>query len=185
MASRYQIVGYVIVTRDGMIANADGVMPPEMIVEADQRHFEQELDTVAAVVHGRHSQEHFARSAQRHRLVATRRVAGLAPHPDNPNALLWNPAAVAHETALQALGVTGGRIGIIGGTGIFGLFLPWYDAFYLTRADDVTLPGGRPVFPDVPRETPEQILQRHGLYPDASHVLDPVRGTSLVVWSRR
>ncbi|MBZ0140609.1 MAG: dihydrofolate reductase [Pseudorhodoplanes sp.] len=184
MASGYLFVGFVIVSRDGMIADAAGVMPPDMIVAADQRQFERELDTVAAVIHGRHSQEHFARSPERRRLVATRGVAGLAPHPDNRLALLWNPAGIPAEAALQALGVGGGRVAIIGGTELFGLFLPRYDAFYLSRADDVSLPGGRPVFPEVPRETPEQVLRRHGLYPNASRILDPARGTRLVIWSR-
>ena len=43
------------------------------------------------------------------------------------------------------------------------MFLDRYDVFYLSRAPDVRLPGGRPVFPDVPARVPEEVLVSHGL----------------------
>jgi dihydrofolate reductase len=184
MPSPYCIEGFAIVSADGMLAGADGIMPPALLIEGDQAFFERGLDQTAAVIHGRHSQEEQPHSAERLRLVATRAVETLAPHPSNPKALLWNPAATPFEDGLRALGVTSGRIGIIGGTDIFGLFLPRYDLFHLSRAGTVRLPGGRPVFPRVPLQSPEDILRRHGLEPGPSHVFDRGKDASVVTWQK-
>jgi hypothetical protein len=183
--SPYRIEGFAMVSADGMLAGADGVMPPELLIEGDQAFFEKGLDRVAAVIHGRNSEEKQPRSGERQRLIATHSVQTLTPHPTNPRALLWNPATQPFDEGLRALNVTGGPIGILGGTSIFGLFLPHYDTFYLSRAGLVRLPGGRPVFPQVPELTPEDVLQEYGLKPDAVHVFDSGREASLVTWRRR
>ena len=39
-----RIEGYAIVSADGMLADARGVMPPQLINEADQRFFQRGLD---------------------------------------------------------------------------------------------------------------------------------------------
>ena len=41
-----------------------------------------------------------------------------------------------------ALGVPDGSLAVIGGTEVFGMFLPDYDVFHLTRAPGVWLPDG-------------------------------------------
>jgi hypothetical protein len=64
------------------------------------------------------------------------------------------------------------------------MFLPDYDVFHLTRAPDVRLPGGRPVFPQVPQRTPEEVLASHGLAPGAPRLLDLASGVSVVSWHR-
>ena len=77
-------------------------------------------------------------------------------------------------------------LGVIGGTDTFGLFLDiGYDAFHLTRADRVRLPGGRPVFPQVPAVTPEEVLTRHGMVPGPSQLLDAEADVTLVTWVRQ
>ncbi len=178
-----RIEGYAIVSADGMLANAAGVMPPELKIEADQRFFHGSLERADAVVHGRHSHEGGPKASVRPRLIVTRRVVAIAPHPDNPKAVLWNPAGAAFEDAWGALGIPGGVLAVIGGTEIFGLFLGiGYDAFYLTRADHVHLPGGRPVFPEVPALTPEEVLRRRGLRPGPKRVLDAEKDVILVTW---
>jgi dihydrofolate reductase len=178
------VIGYAIVSADGMIADAAGTMPPQIINEADQRFFAQGLDEADVVVHGRNSQEPYPSAARRQRLVVTRRVPALAPHPTNPKAQLWNPEGATLEEACQALGVSDGTVAIIGGTEVFGLFLPRYDVFHLTRAERATIPGGRPVFPGIPPQTPEGLLQRHGLRPSPPRILDAEAGVSLVTWRR-
>src|SRR4051794_27378617 len=145
-----QIEGYAIISEDGMLADASRVMPDSLKFEADARFFEAGLDAADVVVHGRHSQEQQARSRLRRRLRVTSRVAALAPHPSNPKALLWNPAGATFDAALAALGAPGATVGVIGGTEVFDLFLGRFDIFHLTRAPNVRLPGGRPVFSDVP-----------------------------------
>ena len=89
--------------------------------------------------------------------------------------------------AAARLGPTAGRgpvIAIIGGPEVFALFLDRYDVFHLSRVPGVRLPGGRPVFPEVPARTPEEVLAAHGLVPDPRQVLDPQKGLTLVNWRR-
>jgi dihydrofolate reductase len=167
-----------------MLANAAGMMPDELQFEADQRFFERGLDGVDVVAHGRHSQEQQPHSAGRRRLILTRQVPALAPDPANDKAVLWNPAGAPFEQAWAAFGLPRGSLGVIGGTDVFGLFLDRYDVFYLTRAPNVTLPGGRPVFPSVPRLTPEQVLAEHGFRGDAPEMLDRENEVTLVSWRR-
>ena len=78
-----------------------------------------------------------------------------------------------------------GTVGVIGGTEVFGLFLDRYDIFYLSRAPGVHLPGGRPVFPEVPTKTPEDVLAHHGLAPGRRQILDMDKGLAVVSWERK
>lgn len=173
-----------MVSADGMLADAHGVMPPSMLVEADQAFFEHGLDRADVVVHGRNSQEDQRNSPNRRRVILTRAVPSLAPDPANPNAVLWNPAGASFEEALAAAGATRGTVAVIGGTDVFGLLLPYIDAFHLSRIDDMRLPRGRPVFPQVPERTPEQVLAAAGMRPGARRVLDAARQATLVTWER-
>jgi dihydrofolate reductase len=179
-----RIEGYAIVSEDGMLANAAGIMPDSLKFEADQRFFERGLNGVDVVVHGRHSHEKQPRSYLRRRLIVTRQVPAIAADPSNEKALFWNPAGASFEEALALLGTPEGRIGVIGGTEVFGMFLDRYDVFHLSRAPDVRLPGGRPVFPDVPTRTPEEVLVSHGLDRSRRQVLDPAKGLAIVSWRR-
>ena len=185
MIGALRIEGFAIVSIDGMLADRAGHMPDALKIEADQRFFAESLDQVAAVVHGRHSHEGQPNSPRRRRLILTRRVSGIEPDPENPLARLWNPAGASFTAACAALGVEKGTVAIIGGTDVFGLFLDiGYDAFHLSRANRVRLPGGRPVFPQVPGQTPEEVLASHGLHPGERRVLDEMADASLVSWTR-
>ena len=179
-----RIEGYAIVSEDGMLANAAGIMPDTLKFEADHDFFEHGLDGVEAVVHGRHSNERQPRSYLRRRLIVTRRVPTVEADPSNEKALFWNPAGASFEQALAALGASGGRVAIIGGTDVFEMFLDRYDVFFLSRAPGVRLLGGRPVFPGVPARTPEDVLANHGLTPGPRQMLDPARDVAGVGWRR-
>ena len=68
---------------------------------------------------------------------------------------------------------------------MFGLFLPRYDAFHLTRAENARIPDGRPVFPEVgPNATPEDVLAGHGLRAGPQRALDAGAGIILTTWQR-
>ena len=178
-----RIEGYAIISADGMIADAAGVQPPGLMVKADQGFFHRGLDRAAAVAHGKHSAEGGADGASRKRLILTRSIPSLAPHPQIARALLWNPAGASLEQAWQALDAGDGILAVIGGTDTFGLFLEiGYDAFHLTRAHRARLPGGRPVFPGVPGRTPEEMLAGHGLKPGPTEVLDAAADVTMVTW---
>jgi dihydrofolate reductase len=179
------IVGYVIVSSDGMIADANGVMPASIRNDADQHFFQDGLDRAALIVQGKHSHEGGPRAARRKRLIVTRQVATTAPTQAYPNALLWNPAGATLEEAAAAIGAGDGPVAVIGGTEVFTLFLPRYDTFYLSHAPRARLPGGQPVFSEVgPHTTPEDVLARHGLKPGPRRDLDPVAGVFMVTWER-
>lgn len=185
MIGLLRIEGFAIVSLDGMLADRNGHMPDTLKVEADQRFFDSSLDRMAAVVHGRHSHEGQTNSPRRRRLIVTRTISAVEPDPKNPIARLWNPAGASFAAACAALGVVEGTVAIIGGTEVFGLFLDLgYDAFHLSRAGKVRLPGGRPVFPQVPAQTPEDLLASRGLRPGERRVLDAQAEASLVTWTR-
>ena len=97
-----RIEGFAIVSQDGMLANAAGIMPESLKFTADQRFFEAGLDAVDVVVHGRHSHEQQPHSALRRRLILSRRVPAIAADPANEKALIWNPAGASFEEALAA-----------------------------------------------------------------------------------
>jgi dihydrofolate reductase len=147
MIGAFRIEAYVIASADGMLGGVSGIQPASLHFEADQRHFREGLDHADVVVNGRHSAEGDPKAMRRRRLVVTRQVASLAPDPDNPNARLWNPAGASLEAACAALGLEAGTVAVIGGPQVFTLFLKLgYDCFHLSRAINVRLPGGLPVF---------------------------------------
>jgi dihydrofolate reductase len=181
----HRIEGYVIVSADGMIADALGVMPDAIHNDADQKFFQDSLDRAAVLVHGRHSHEGGPRAARRKRIIVTRQIAATAPDPAHPHSLLWNPTGVPLEQAMAELDVGDGPIAIIGGTDVFSMFLPRYDIFHLSRAANAKIPGGRPVFHEVgPNATPEDVLTRHGLHPGPRRDLDAAAGVSMTTWER-
>jgi len=171
---RFRIRGYAIASADGMIADRTGLMPNVLKLQADQRFFEEALEGADVVVHGRMSHEGQANSPRRRRLTLTRRIAAVAPDPNNPNGRLWNPAGASLEQACAEVGCDGGTIAVLGGSAAYSMFLPiGYDNFYLTRAINVRLPGGMPVFVEGHLGcTPEQLLTRFGLKPGQTQRLD-------------
>lgn len=184
MSSPYRIEGYAIVSSNGMIADADGDMPPSLHHEADQEFFYAGLDAAAVVVHGRHSKERDAKAKGRKRVMVTRAVPTAAPDPANPLAWFWNPDGAELSEALHGLNIYGGVVAIIGGTQVFGLFLErGYDAFHLTTAAKSLLPGGRPVFPGIPPQTPSRLLSAKGLAPGRTEHLDGSAHLTLVTWT--
>jgi hypothetical protein len=179
-----RIEGFVIVSADGMLANADHVMPDELKFEGDKNFFTAALDRADLIVHGRHSYEEQPNSPRRKRVVLTRKVDALAPDPSNPNGTLWNPAGASFEAACDRAGVRSGTIAIIGGPPLFGMFMDRYDTFWLSQAPRVRLPGGEPCFPGVPARSPQDILAAHGLRAGKPQILDPAHDVTVTPWRR-
>ena len=181
---RLLVEGYVIVSAEGMLANADHVMPDELKFEGDKAFFTAALDRADLIVHGRHSYEDQPNSPQRKRLVATRTIRTIAPDPANPNGTLWNPAGASFEAACDQAGVADGTVAIIGGPVIFGMFLDRYDTFWLSQAPHVRMPDGEACFPGVPTQSPQQILAAHGLKAGEIRMLDAAHDVRVTPWSR-
>ena len=183
-APAVRVDGFVIVSADGMLANADRVMPDKLKFEGDKQFFTAALDRADLIVHGRHSHEGQPNSPRRKRLIVTRRTGSIAPDPSNPRATLWNPAGASFEAACDYAGVRSGTIAIIGGPEVFAMFLDRYDTFWLSLAPRVRLPGGEPCFPGVPEHSPQEILATHGLKAGESQILDVADAVSVTPWRR-
>jgi hypothetical protein len=95
MSGPAAIIGFAIVSEDGMLADANGVMPDALKLDADQKYFADGMDRVQVSIHGRHSQEQQPHSPLRHRITVTTRIGSIAPDGDNPKGILWNPAGAA------------------------------------------------------------------------------------------
>ena len=184
MTPLLRIEGYVILSANGMLADANHVMPPELKFEGDQRFFNDALDNANLVVHGRNSGEEQPNSPKRTRIILTRSVKALTPDPSNPKATLWNPAGASFDAACERAGVTSGLAAIIGGPTVFGLFLDRFDTFWLSFAPHVRIPGGEPGLPGVPARTPQQVLAAHGLHAAETRVLDAANDVSVTAWRR-
>jgi hypothetical protein len=178
------IEGFVIVSADGMLADARHVMPDTLKFDGDKAFFSAALDRADLVVHGRNSFEDQPNSPKRMRLILTHAVSALAPDPNNPKAALWNPQGASFEQACEFAGVPLGTAAIIGGPNVFGMFLDRYDTFWLSQASRVRLPGGKPCFPGVPQRSPQDILAAHGLRPGEPLTLDAANDVSVTPFRR-
>ncbi len=183
-APALRIDGYVIVSADGMLANADRVMPAELKFKGDKQFFTAALDRADLIVHGRNSFEDQPNSPLRKRIVVTRRIGAVAPDPSNPKATFWNPAGASFEAACAFAGVRSGTVAIIGGPDVFEMFMDRYDTFWLSQAPRVRLPGGEPCFPGVPERSPQEILTAHGMMAGEAQILDRADDVSATPWRR-
>jgi dihydrofolate reductase len=179
-----RIEGYVIVSADGMLANADRVMPDELKFEGDKQFFTAALDRADLIVHGRRSYEDQPNSPNRKRIILTRDVDAIAPDPGNPKATLWNPVGASFEAACERAGVRSGSVAIIGGPDVFEMFMDRYDTFWLSQAPRVRLPGGEPCFPGVPARSPQEVLAAHGMKAGEPQILDAAEDVSVTPWRR-
>jgi hypothetical protein len=179
-----RIEGYVIVSADGMLADARNIMPDELKFEGDKAFFTAALDRADLILHGRNSYEDQPNSPRRRRIFLTRKIAAIAPDPANPKSTLWNPAGASFDAACKHAGVTDGTVAVIGGPGVFGMFMDRYDTFWLSVAPHVRLPSGEACFPGVPARSPQQILAAHGLHADKPQMLDPADDVRVTPWRR-
>jgi len=56
--------------------------------------------------------------------------------------------------------------------------------FYLSRVAGVRLPGGLPIFREVPARTPEAVLAAHGLVKPECELVDAGQGLTITGWRR-
>ncbi len=176
--------GYVIVSREGCLADARHMMPDRLKFDADAAFFSSGLDRAALIVHGRNSYEDQPNSPRRRRVVLTHRVDAVAPDPSEPNWTLWNPAGASFAQACDAAGVHAGTIAVIGGPAVFAMFFGQYDTFWLSQAHRVHLPDGIGAFPGVPEQSAQAVLAASGLKAGERRVLDAVHDVDVTAWVR-
>lgn len=164
MIEGLSIEGYAIVSRDGMLAGADGLMPNSLKFDADQQFLDEALDAAALLVHGAKSHEAQGNSHKRKRLLLTRSAGAFSDRPIEPNVWRWNPKATPFAQVCETLSVRSGVVAILGGTAAYDMFLPHYAKFHLALAAKIELPGGVPVFSAVrDGNPPASVLLEAGL----------------------
>jgi hypothetical protein len=178
-----EIHGYAIVSDDDMIAAADGLTPVSLRNEADWSYYQSAQARSALIVFGRHSHEFEPNVRGERRLVISQGAGGIEKRAD---AWWWNPAHASWDVVRKMV-APGGEVAVCGGQGAFDLFLNiGYDAFHLSRAHGVRLPGGRAVFSACDRGvSAEAVLDRAGLRVSETIPLDPDHGVGMKVWRRR
>jgi dihydrofolate reductase len=177
----HPVVGHAIVTADGMIADAQGLMPPPLRNEADWALFQAALDRASIVVVGSLGHRRHPNPGRR-RLVFTSAVETFEADPADPLTTLFNPATVAIATVLDAIDLPGGAIAVTGGRRVFDHFLALYDSFMLAEVGGSVLPGGVPCFST---GHPRTVLAAAGLLPGDRAAIDPANGVDLTRWSSR
>jgi hypothetical protein len=174
----HPVVGHAIVSADGMIADARGLMPQRLINEADWKLFQAALDDAAIVVlgsagHRRH------RNPGRRRLVFTSSVHKNGPDGGDALAVLYNPDGQAVSDVLATLRLGEGAIAVTGGRRVFDHFLRQYDEFLLAEVADFVLPGGTACFSD---GHPRTVLAATGLTPVECTIIDQANSVTLTRW---
>lgn len=181
--SRVEIHGYAIVSDNDRIADAQGHTPDVLRNDADWAYFQAELNRSDVTVLGRLGHEANPNPRGRLRIVLSSSSRGIERRPDG---WWWNPQTLSWSEAIRTVLPHGGRVAVPGGRQVFDLFLKHgYDAFHLTRAEGVVVPGGVPVFSSCENGiSAETLLSGAGLNPGSKQVLDPAGPVSLVVWRR-
>lgn len=180
----YEVHGYAIVSGDGMIADASGKMPAELMNDADWAYFQSELDRSHLVLVGRRSHEAAPSTGRRRRVVMSTSVASLE---EREFAWWWNPATIPLSDVLSRLLPSGGRVAVPGGQAVFDLLsnLNAFDAFHLSSAASVRLPGGWPAFSaQAAGLTLEEVFRKQGLRLSSTRTIDPQGPVILQVWRR-
>jgi hypothetical protein len=180
----FRFNGYVIVSADGMLADASGVMPDSLKFPGDLAFFTAGLDRADLIVHGKNSFEDQPNSPKRKRVIVSRSIETVGPDPENDKATLWNPAGASFEDACAEAGIDAGTVAVIGGPIIFEMFFDRMDVFWLSQAPHVRLPDGEGCFPGIPERTPQQILASHGLVASEVRVLDTDHNVTVTAWRR-
>ena len=176
----FEIEGHAIVSADGIIADAGGLMPAPLRNDADWAIFQAALDRASVVVVGRLGHRRHPNPGRR-RLVFTGSVEGVEADPADPLAILFNPAGATLEDALRFGGIRPGVIAVTGGTRVFDHFLGLYDRFALAEVEPYVLPGGTPCFT---AGHPRTALAASGLEPGGRRDIDPTSAVALTIWQR-
>ena len=177
-----EIAGYAIVSDDDRIAGADGLVPPSLRNEKDWNYYQSALAQLGP--------DRVRPSQPRTRAERKGRPASRGlERPDRPRAARRTPGGgtrrcMSWKEVAKELLPQGGRVAAPGGQGVFDLFLKiGYDAFHLSRAHGVTLPGGRAIFSACDRGlSAAAVLEKAGLRVSEKIPLDPAHGVDTTIW---
>ena len=158
-------------------------MPLSLRNERDWDYYQSALANSDLIVFGHRSHQLEPNDRGDQRLVISSAPTGLLQRDD---AWWWNPSVMSWTDVAKKLLPLGGRVAAPGGQGVFDLFLKiGYDAFHLSRAHGVKLPGGRAIFSACDTGlSAEAVLARAGLRLSEKIPLDPEHGVDMTIWRR-
>ncbi len=180
-----RLIGYAIVSADGLIADAQGAMPATLRFDADWLYFQDALRVADLVLLGRRTHEAAPNPRRLRRLVVSRQVTGLTQQDEVTH--VWNPAQRQLADVLAELLGQDGTVAVAGGTAVYDLARagPGYHAFHLSIAHQVVIGAGRPLFSDLADlEAIHLDLVRRGLSRVQRSWLDRAAALELVVYER-
>ena len=178
---RWTIETHAIVSREGFIADADGIMPPCLIVPSDQKRFQAALSRAALTIVGRKGHEAHSANGRR-RLVLTSQVSGLS---GNENMTFWNPEGAPVEDALSLAAPNGGTVANAGGQRVMSLCLPWTDRFDLVVAEQCMIANGIACLPGTRSVTDILLRLREAGFAETTTVwIDAANGLRLHSFQR-
>jgi hypothetical protein len=120
------------------------LIPASLRNEKDWDCFQRALAGSDLVVLGHRSHDLAPNVRGDQRLVISRGAAGLE---QRSNVWWWNPARMSWVEVARELLPRGGNVAVPGGQVVFDVFLKiGFDAFHLSRARGVRLPGGERFF---------------------------------------
>jgi hypothetical protein len=155
-----RIEGYAIVSEDGMLANAAGVIPDSLKFEADRHFFERGLDGVDVVVHGRHSHERQPRSYLRRRLILTGKFRPSRPTRRMKRRCCGTRPVLRSSKPWLRWGRQTAALASLVATEVFGMFLDTVMMFSTCRRRPMCgCPAGDRSFPRYPRGLRRTCLQ--------------------------
>ncbi|MGF1475701.1 MAG: hypothetical protein ACFB6S_09075 [Geminicoccaceae bacterium] len=185
MERPFTLEGFAIVSADGLMADAEGVMPDALRFEADWRYFQDQLDRCSLCLIGRHTHEAAPNHMLRRRLILSTSVPGW--HREDDVTWWWNPVVLTLGEVLDELIVAGDTVSVVGGTRVFDLVASTlgFDRFHLSLADGVRLDRGKPVFSGTDsRDALRRALTEQGLGVQEKRALSPADDLSLEIWAR-
>ncbi|MGB3500702.1 MAG: dihydrofolate reductase [Mesorhizobium sp.] len=174
----FPVIGHAIVSADGMIADARGLMPGHLRNDADWTLFQAALDMSALVVLGAKGHRRHPNPGRR-RLVFTSTVATFEQDGADQLSYLYNPAGLPLADAVARTKVAPGIVAVTGGRAVFDHFLGLYDEFLLAEVNGYVLPSGVQCFS---AGHPRQILAEAGMTPAERRVIDAANDVTLTRW---
>ncbi len=177
--------GYAVVSADGFIADADGVMPDALKFEADWDYFQAALDDADITLIGRHTHEAAPNLKKRHRLVFSTRTGELTR--ENATTFWIDPGKADPCRAIAELFGPSAKVAVVGGRAVFDWVLsnPGFSTFHLSLAHHVRLGRGQTIFKGAnDLSAALSLLNDHGLTLKHRSWFDRQNGLELLVYGR-
>lgn len=177
--------GYAVVSADGFIADAGGVMPNALKFDADWDYFQTALDRADVTLIGRHTHEAAPNFKKRHRLVFSTRTDGLVK--EDATTTWIDPAKADPCRAITQLFGPSANVAVVGGRGVFDWVLsnPSFSAFHLSLAHQARLGQGQTIFKGADDlEAALSLLSHRGLTLEHRSWFDRDAGLELLVYRR-